>query len=77
MQHANLHPFGVELDPTAFQWDDWEPGSEVVLADPTPSDRWQPGTDDPLGPDLNAESLVWAPQPTGPPTQSRLPDATL
>jgi hypothetical protein len=76
VQHANTHPFGSESEPTAFPWDDWDAPSDEVLVDPTPSDRWQADADDPLEPDLDADSLVWA-APTEPPDDSGPPAASL
>ena len=67
VRHANTHPFGSESDPDAFQWDEWDSRSdEELLIDPTPSELWQPETDDPLEADLSAESLVWASPPQAP-----------
>ncbi len=48
VRHANSHPFGSSSDSPEFQWDDWEPRAEPVLADPTPSQMWQPDIDLPL-----------------------------
>jgi hypothetical protein len=81
VRHANTHPFGNNPDATEFQWDDWEPRIEPVLADPTPSQMWQPGLGDPLDEPLDvpadvpldvgltADSMIWAP-PTEPPDDS-------
>jgi hypothetical protein len=61
VRHANTHPFGSEVDGVGSAWDDWDDDEE--LADPTPSQRWQPDVDDPMESDLDAESLVWASPP--------------
>jgi hypothetical protein len=47
-----------------------------MVIDPTPSESWQPDTDDPLDSELSAESLVWA-SPTDPPADLGPPDANL
>jgi len=75
VQHANTHPFGNESDPEG-SWDSWDSGTDDLLVDPTPSDRWHPDFDDPLDSDLDAESLVWA-APTDVPDVSGPPDANL
>ncbi len=76
VRHANAHPFGNESDPIAFPWDEWDPTSDELLVDPTPSQQWQVETDDPLDADLDAESLVWAP-PAEAPHDSHPPGASL
>jgi hypothetical protein len=81
VQHANTHPFGADSDSTEFQWDDWDSSAdETMVIDPTPSEPWQPDTDDPLDSDLSAESLVWA-SPSDPmadpPADLGPPDANL
>jgi hypothetical protein len=76
VRHANSHPFGTASDAPEFQWDDWEPRSEPVLADPTPSQMWQPDVDVPLDTDLTEDSLVWA-APRDPPDDSGPLDASL
>ncbi len=76
VRHANAHPFGNESDPIAFPWDEWDPTSDELLVDPTPSQQWQVETDDPLDADLDAESLVWAP-PAEPPHDSHPPGANV
>jgi hypothetical protein len=75
VRHANAHPFGNESEPIPFPWEDWD-SSEELLVDPTPSQQWQPATDDPLDADLDAESLVWAP-PAEAPHDSHPPGASL
>ena len=76
VRHANTHPFGNASEAPEFQWDDWEPRSEPVLADPTPSQMWQPDVDLPLERGLTADSLLWAP-PTDAPDDSGPLDASL
>ena len=74
VRHANTHPFGSETDGIGPLWDDWDDDEEV--ADPTPSQRWQPDIDDSLESDLDAESLVWA-SPAEPPTDPDPPAASV
>jgi hypothetical protein len=77
VRHANAHPFGNAAGATDFQWDDWESDMEPEMADPTPSESWQPDLDDPLGPESAADSLMWAPPADDIPADTRPPDATL
>ena len=76
VRHANIHPFGSESDPNAFQWDEWETPDDSMLIDPTPSELWRADTEDPLESDLDREALVWA-SPTEPPTDTGPPGASL
>jgi len=74
VRHANTHPFGSESDGIGAPWDAFDGDDEV--ADAAPSQRWQPGTEDSLESDLDAESLVWA-SPAEPPTESDPPTASV
>ncbi len=77
VRHTNSHPFGNVPDPAEFQWDDWHPGTDAAAIDPTPSELWRLGADDPLETDLSADSLVWASPATDVPAESPPPDASV
>ncbi|MGZ4771307.1 MAG: hypothetical protein ACXV3B_01370, partial [Ilumatobacteraceae bacterium] len=77
VRHANTHPFGSASGTTDFEWDDWEAGPEPIIADPTPSEPWQPDLAVPLEENLSADSLAWAPPGADAPADTRPPDASL
>ena len=78
VRHANAHPFGSTPGATEFEWDDWESDPEPIIADPTPSEPWEPDLVVPLETDLAADSLTWAPPPaTDGPADTRPPGASL